>query len=517
MFITDLIEQRLATPLPGKEIASSSSSSSLPTITAAHPIVIIGGSHSAWAAAFNFINKMSETYNFEDESIVIMHRSPIRMYYGTLQEALDAGYTVDPVNDVCPLTGRVNRYGGLRYHVNTLAQQVVLSGQEKRICTKMLLGGNSSKSVVESVLSSASLVVAAIGYAARVPELFDPSGKQMTLLSEFGQLTTDADGHCSDTNGQLLPNILAYGLGAGQFTNPEVGGETSFAGRVDGVWLYMNDMGKVLLRTLTNGDEKKGEGESPPTAPTAATVIPSRSDRWRNIYTRKGNVADDKTPLHVLGGYDKFTLQQWLDQVSILVGDKGPDGDFSRNIKIDPSEKVLEVGSGGGAFIDALARIFGDFDMFGIDYCQSLVDRASARLHSGTFAQGDARNLTSVPFCTDLTYDVVISFGVTQYLNDLKDVELKFAEMLRVAKSGARVVLCEVSDAAREHVANEIRAKAYKGVVKVSSGASFFPFFFTFCFCFLQYFFLNSHHQQHFYFYFYFYFHFRFTNTFVHS
>ena len=190
-----------------------------------------------------------------------MHRSPIRMYYATLQEAMDAGYTVDPVNDVCPVTGRVNRYGGLRYIVNTLAQQVVLSGQEKRICTKMLLGGNSNSSDVVSVLSSASLIVAAIGYAARVPQLFDPRGKQMNLLSKFGQLTTNADGQCSDSNGTLLPDILAYGLGAGQFTNPEVGGESSFAGRVDGVWRYMNDMGKVLLRTLTNDDEPETKKE----------------------------------------------------------------------------------------------------------------------------------------------------------------------------------------------------------------------------------------------------------------
>ena len=71
------------------------------------------------------------------------------------------------------------------------------------------------------------------------------------LHSNFGQLTTNAKGQCSTQEGLLLPEVLAYGLGAGQFTNPDVGGEESFAGRVDGVWLYMNDMGKVLLRTLT--------------------------------------------------------------------------------------------------------------------------------------------------------------------------------------------------------------------------------------------------------------------------
>jgi len=451
-FIIDLVQQTLSTKL-----SSGVESSSLTVITAENPIVIVGGSHSAWAAAYNCINKMSQTCSFEKGSIVILHRSPIRLYYGTLLEALDAGYTVDPVNDVCPLTGRVNRYGGLRYFINTFAQQVLLSGQEKRICTKMLLGNNSNSSAVESVLCSASLIVAAIGYAARVPQLFDQSGKEITLLSEFGQLTTDANGQCSDTHGNLLPNVLAYGLGSGQFSNPEVGGETSFAGRVDGVWLYMNDMGKVLLRTLTNEEGEKAvvpvvkkqqieeTAALPPSAPEVADAVTaavtaailSRSSRWQNIYSRKGNIGlnDLSTPLHVLGGYDKFTLQQWLDQIAMLVGSAGPSGSFDRNLHILPSEKVLEVGVGGGAFIDALARLFGSFSMYGIDYCQSLIDCASSRLILGTFAQGDATDLSTVSFATDNSYDVVLSFGVTQYLNSLEDVGKKFAEMVRVVRS----------------------------------------------------------------------------------
>lgn len=172
-----------------------------------------------------------------------------------------------------------------------------------------------------------------------------------------------------------------------------------------------------------------------------------------------------------------------MDQISILCGDKpdrpkeGPSSTFDRNLKILPTEKVFEVGSGGGAFIDALQRIFApykdsiNFDMYGIDYCQSLVDQASSRLPHGTFAQGDARDLTNVSFATNSTYDVCISFGVTQYLNDLQDVEKKFCEMLRITKTGGRVVCCEVSDSARKHVADAIRAKAYANVKKVSTDA----------------------------------------------
>ena len=137
-------------------------------ISATNPVVIVGGSHSAWAAAFNFLNKVSKDIELEEGSIVILHRSPIRMYYGNLEEAENAGYTVDPLKDVCPLTGRVNRYGGLRYHVNILAQSVVLTGSEKRIRT-IQMGVQADQAAIKHLFHNAVLVVAAIGYAARVP------------------------------------------------------------------------------------------------------------------------------------------------------------------------------------------------------------------------------------------------------------------------------------------------------------------------------------------------------------
>jgi hypothetical protein len=220
-----------------QQMMNATTNATTNALTAKNPVVIVGGSHSAWAAAFNFLNKISRDVELEEGSIVILHRSPIRMYYGSLEEAETAGYKVDPIKDVCPLTGRVNRYGGLRYHVNTLAQSVVLAESEKRIkCVHM--GAQADQTAIEQLFNDAVLVVAAIGYAARVPTIVDAHGATVKLQSTFGQLTTNAKGQCSNQDGVLLPNVLAYGLGAGQFSNPEVGGEASFAGRVDGVWLY---------------------------------------------------------------------------------------------------------------------------------------------------------------------------------------------------------------------------------------------------------------------------------------
>ena len=46
---------------------------------------------------------------------------------------------------------------------------------------------------------------------------------------------------------------------------------------------------------------------------TQETRKNDRSKRWNDIYSRKGRLSDAKTPLHVLGGYDMYTLDQWVD------------------------------------------------------------------------------------------------------------------------------------------------------------------------------------------------------------
>ena len=49
-----------------------------------------------------------------EDSIVLLHRSPIKLYFASEENAQRCHYSYDKKNDVCPVTGRVFRYGGLR-------------------------------------------------------------------------------------------------------------------------------------------------------------------------------------------------------------------------------------------------------------------------------------------------------------------------------------------------------------------------------------------------------------------
>ena len=222
----------------------------------------------------------------------------------------------------------------------------------------------------------------------------------------------------------------------------------------------------------------RAEQEREDNAGRERAVRKDRSNRWNDIYTRKGKqgLANNDTPLHVLGGYDMFTLEQWVGQVNMLCGpDSGPQCDLA----LREGHRVLEVGVGGGAFVDALNRIAGGkLQLYGVDYAQSLIDCIKQRIPEGKFALADACDLGStVPWLREghaekeADFDCVVSFGVTQYLNDLKDLGKMVCEMARVARSGARLLVAEVSDLGKKALADKMRGKTHNQVKKVSSDA----------------------------------------------
>jgi len=219
-------------------------------------VVILGGSHSAWSAAWMLLNSTGiiEKIRFPTASIALLHRSPIRLYYPNSEMALADGYSFDPVADVCPLSGRVNRFGGLRGDALEMARQVlglVPGHTEPRIQTYQLQGSDAlSHDSLRRLFDDAGLIVAAFGYRANVPTIYGPDGCLIDILHTGTGLAVDASGRVMTRDRKLLSNVFAYGLGAGMAVSPEVGGEPSYRGRTDGVWIYQNDVGRIILREL---------------------------------------------------------------------------------------------------------------------------------------------------------------------------------------------------------------------------------------------------------------------------
>ena len=94
---------------------------------------------------------------------------------------------------------------------------------------------------------------------------------------------------------------------------------------------------------------------------------------------------------------------------------------------------------------------------------------------NGTFEMCDATYLQPVPLLNDKIvtkeankFDVIVSFGVTQYLNNYDDAFAILSEMFRVSKNKSTIYVGEISDLSKKDLADKLRGKTHKETKKVS-------------------------------------------------
>ncbi|MDN5790583.1 MAG: hypothetical protein L0H25_06935 [Micrococcales bacterium] len=191
-------------------------------------VTIVGGSHSAFAVAGVLLR--SEV-NWEPAAITIRHRSPIRVTYQDIASAR-RGRPAVRADQICPRTGIVNRFGGLRSDAADLYQRI-RSGDERRV----LLSHIASRPLVDLV-GPTDVVVAATGYVSAVQSLL-PGARW------------DSCGRLRQAAGGASRRVLGLGLGTGRRRDAHTGGEPAFTGSIDGVWFYQNVVAPRLLELIT--------------------------------------------------------------------------------------------------------------------------------------------------------------------------------------------------------------------------------------------------------------------------
>lgn len=164
-------------------------------------VVIVGGAHSAWSVAGLLLRSPELVGRTEAPEITVLHRTPVQLFYLSTAEAEADGYPFDPVTDVCADSGRVNRFGGLRG-------------------------------------------------PARLPELLAEDGGGLTARVEGTGTVVTEDALLVLADGSTDERLLAYGLGAGLRISGATGGEPGYTRRADGVWLYQNGIGDIVLDHL---------------------------------------------------------------------------------------------------------------------------------------------------------------------------------------------------------------------------------------------------------------------------
>jgi ubiquinone/menaquinone biosynthesis C-methylase UbiE len=107
--------------------------------------------------------------------------------------------------------------------------------------------------------------------------------------------------------------------------------------------------------------------------------------------------------------------------------------------------RVLDVGTGGGAFIDTLIKTLKGYDSFvGIDYCPSESSRedmeSAKKKFEGKPVSFLEMNAENMDFDDD-TFDTV---SISYSLHHLSNVDKVMAEMKRVLRPGGTFILQEV-------------------------------------------------------------------------
>jgi hypothetical protein len=232
-------------------------------------VVIIGASHSTTSSTWVLLNRTGVAFGPGD--ITILHRGPFRIFYPSREAALADGYTDFGDDDLCPLTGRVYRLAGLRLDSRELVKQFLGVGgaaPEPRVRLFPLdRSGRGNAFDLPALLDEAAVVIPAFGYRPTTVPLHDVHGERVALMADAGpapgatlppaieELLSYAsapplvDGECRvlDAHGAAVPHLYGIGLASGFRVSGALGGEPSFRGQTNGLWLYQNGVGALIL------------------------------------------------------------------------------------------------------------------------------------------------------------------------------------------------------------------------------------------------------------------------------
>lgn len=217
-------------------------------------IVILGGSHSAYAAAWALL-ELPGARSLAEGQIAILQRRPPRIFYPDRAAAEADSYTIAP-GDICARTGRVNRMGGLRGHGRDIWRRIARRpdvAAEPRVTTHPLHAFSAAE--LRAEIEQAALIVPCFGYRSATVPVFGPSGERVHLAADDNRVAVSASCRLLRADGAELPNIFGVGLGTGFRPSQDMGCEPSFDGQANSLWLYQNDIGGLIYRGIQAATE----------------------------------------------------------------------------------------------------------------------------------------------------------------------------------------------------------------------------------------------------------------------
>jgi len=223
-------------------------------------VAIVGGSTSAAAVAHALLHRLPEV-SFGHAGVTLLHRRELRIYYPDRASALAEGYAEWTEDDVCPVSGRVFRFAGFRLDSRELVMQARGIGGRPPEPRLRLHHVQPDDAEAARLIDGADLVVAALGYRPRALPVFGRDGAPIRLLAQTGPQMAMVDGQCRilDADSVPIPGLFGIGLAAGFVPRGALGGEASFRGQANGLWLWQHDVGSLIIHAITGAAAGKDE------------------------------------------------------------------------------------------------------------------------------------------------------------------------------------------------------------------------------------------------------------------
>ena len=210
-------------------------------------IAIVGASTSAIAAAVLLL-KSQPGFAFGAGAITIVHRQPLKPFYPTIAAAHAEGFHDFDENDICPVSGFVLRLAGLRLESRELVLRMLSLGgrtPDPRVTTHRITGDGDA--AARAIIEGADLVIGALGYRPRCVPLIGVDGTPLSLAHHVGRPMVDRHCRLLDATDRPVPGAYGIGLSAGFVPWGRLGGEASFRGQANGLWLWQNDVGQMIV------------------------------------------------------------------------------------------------------------------------------------------------------------------------------------------------------------------------------------------------------------------------------
>ncbi|USI74181.1 DegT/DnrJ/EryC1/StrS family aminotransferase [Sphingomonas morindae] len=213
-------------------------------------IALVGGSTSAVTAA---VRLLKAGVPLAPGGLALLHRRPLRPFYPSAAAARADGFEDFGPDDICPVSGFVYRLAGFRLEARELVVHALgIGGRAGDPRLRLHRLGGAEDAVAARLLDEADLVVAAFGYRPHALPLIDQAGRAIRLRADAPAHGPMVDDQCRvvDAAGEPLDGVFGIGLAAGFVPSGALGGEPSFRGQANGLWLWQNDVGQRIAAQL---------------------------------------------------------------------------------------------------------------------------------------------------------------------------------------------------------------------------------------------------------------------------